>query len=149
MQEPTTASDSPRATPLETLHEAIGTGALREVRSMLATLAPGEIAELLESLPLPQRLIAWQLVAPDDEGDVLVEVNEEVRGTLIREMNIDQLVAAAASLDVDDLADLVAELPEALKQQIVRSLDSSDRLRRLIVRLRLDVPRSGAAAELG
>jgi len=129
VQEPTTASDSPRATPLETLHEAIGTGALREVRSMLATLAPGEIAELLESLPLPQRLIAWQLVAPDDEGDVLVEVNEEVRGTLIREMNIDQLVAAAASLDVDDLADLVAELPEALKQQIVRSLDSSDRLR--------------------
>lgn len=129
MQEPTTVNESPRATPLEALHEAIDTGALREVRSMLAALAPGEIAELLESLPLPQRLIAWQLVDPDDEGDVLVEVNDEVRGTLIREMNIEQLVAAAASLDVDDLADLVAELPEALKQQIVRSLDSSDRHR--------------------
>ena len=129
MQESTTVKESPRATPLEALHEALDTGALREVRTMLAALTPGEIAELLESLPLPQRLIAWQLVDPDDDGDVLVELNEEVRSSLIREMNIEELVAAAATLDVDDLADLVAELPEALKQQIVRSLETSDRLR--------------------
>lgn len=129
MQEQTAASDSSRSTPLGALHEALDTGALREVRDMLAVLAPGEIADFLESLPVPQRLIAWQLVDPEDEGDILVEVNEEVRGTLIREMHIEQIITAAANLDLDDLADLVAELPEALKQQIVRSLDSDDRLR--------------------
>lgn len=129
MQEQTAASESVRSTLLEALHEALDIGALREVREMLATLTPGEIADFLESLPPPQRLIAWQLVDPDDEGDVLVEVNEEVRGTLMREMNNEQIVAAASGLDLDDLADLVVQLPEALKQQIVRSLDSSDRLR--------------------
>jgi magnesium transporter len=130
VHERTAPSESPTpAASLGALHAALDTGALRQVRDMLAALAPGEIAGFLESLPLPQRLIAWGLVDSEDEGDVLVEVNDEVRGTLIREMDSEQIVAAVSGLDLDDLADLVAELPEALKQQIVRSLDSSDRLR--------------------
>jgi magnesium transporter len=116
-------------TALETLRAALDSGGLRQVRGMLTALNPGEIADLLESLPQPQRTVVWNLVDPEDEGDVLVEVNEEVRSTLIREMHDEQIVAAVAHLDLDDLADLIAELPEAVKQQIVRSLDSSDRLR--------------------
>ena len=122
-------NEAARASHLEILHEALDSGALRQVRGMLAALNPAEIAHLLESLPAPQRAIVWELVDPSDEGDVLVEVNDEVRGTLMRDMDSEQIVAAAAGLDLDDLADLVAELPEAVKQEVVRSLDSSDRLR--------------------
>ena len=122
-------NEAARVSHLEVFHEALDSGALRQVRGMLAALNPAEIAHLLESLPSPQRAIVWELVDPSDEGDVLVEVNDEVRSTLMRDMDSDQIVAAAAGLDLDDLADLVAELPEAVKQQVVRSLDSSDRLR--------------------
>jgi len=125
----TAVSEETQPTALEALRDALETGGLRKVRGMLHALSPAEIADLLESLPLPQRLVVWNLVDVDDEGDVLVELNEEVRGTLMREMDSERIVAAAAQLDLDDLADLIAELPEAVKQQVVRSLDSSDRMR--------------------
>ncbi len=129
MHEQTAVTEDAQPTALEALREALESGGLRRVRGMLSALNPAEIADLLESLPTPQRLVVWNLVDVDDEGDVLVEVNDEVRETLMREMDSERIVAAAAHLDLDDLADLIAELPEAVKQQIVRSLDSTDRLR--------------------
>jgi magnesium transporter len=114
---------------LQVLREALDTGTMRQVRRLVNALNPAEIADLLESLPLAQREIVWELVDPEDEGDVLVETNEEVRNSLIASMNSNELVAAAANLDLDDLADLVAELPETVNREVLRSLDLSDRLR--------------------
>ncbi|HEX7081045.1 MAG TPA: magnesium transporter [Gammaproteobacteria bacterium] len=122
-------SETARATPLEILREALDTGALRQVSRMIAALNPAEIARLLESLPFTQRALVWELVDRNEEGDVLVHLNDEVRGSLMRGMASEEIVAAVANLDLDDLADLVAELPETVKQEVVRSLDSSDRLR--------------------
>ena len=68
-------------------------------------------------------------VDPEFEGDVLVELNEEVRGRLIRDMDTDELVAAAEGLEVDDLADLLRDLPETVNQRVLRSMDSQDRER--------------------
>ena len=67
---------------------------------------------------------------------MLVELNEEVRGNLIRGMDTDELVAAAEGLEVDDLADLLRDLPEAVNQRVLRSMDSQDR-ERLTDRARL------------
>jgi magnesium transporter len=114
---------------LQHLHDALGAGTMRQVRQLVGALNAAEIADLLESLPLPQREVVWELVDVKDEGDVLVEVNEEVRNSLIKDMDSDELVAAAAGMDIDDLADLLAELPEAVNREVLRSLDLSDRLR--------------------
>jgi magnesium transporter len=90
---------------------------------------PAEIASLLESLPPPQRDVVWDCVDPELEGEVLVELNEEVRGNLIRGMDTEELVAAAEGLEVDDLADLLRDLPETVNQRVLRSMDSQDRER--------------------
>ena len=102
---------------------------MRQVRSLILALHPAETADLLESLPPTQRAIVWELVAGEDEGEVLVALNEEVRATLIQEMDFEQLVAAAAGLDLDDLADLFDELPETVNRAVLKSLNESDRLR--------------------
>jgi magnesium transporter len=118
-----------KPTVLEALREALDSGTMRQVRRQVHALHPAEIANLLESLPLPQRELIWELVDPADEGDILVEVNDEVRSGLISGMAAEELVAAAAGLDVVDLADLLADLPETVNRQIIRSLDASDRKR--------------------
>jgi magnesium transporter len=133
---------APPSSSLELFREALDTGALRQVRQLVNELKPAEIAGLLESLPLAQRNIVWEMVAPEDDGDVLVELNEDVRNSLISGMDSDELVAAAANLDLDDLADLLAELPEAVNRQVLRSLDLSDRLRLQAV-LKYDVDSAG------
>jgi len=118
-----------RMTRLETLRQALGQGAGRQVHRLVNSMHPAEIASLLESLPPAQREVVWDLVDPEIEGDVLVELNEEVRADLISDMEAEDLVAATGNLEVDDLADLLGDLPEHVHQQVLRSMDSRDRER--------------------
>jgi magnesium transporter len=114
---------------LETLRRAMEQGAGRQVHRLVNSMHPAEVASLLESLPPSQRKIVWDLVDPELEGDILVEVNDEVREDLISGMETEELVAAAEGLEVDDLADLLGDLPETVNQQVLRSMDSQDRER--------------------
>jgi magnesium transporter len=127
---------------LEALQEALESGTMRRVRRLVNALNAAEIADLLESLPPTQREVVWELIAAEDEGDVLVELNEEVRASLIGSMETAELIAATANLDIDDLADLIADLPEAVNREVLRSLDASDR-QRLQAVLRYDEDSAG------
>ncbi len=111
---------------LQLLREKLDSGRLRSAKLMVHSLRPAEIARLLESLPLQERALLWEMVAADDEGDVLVELSDEVRDGLVRSMQTDELIAATAGMDFDDLADLLADLPEVVTNQVLQSLDKSD-----------------------
>ena len=111
---------------LQLLRERLDSGRMRSARLMVHSLHPAEIARLLESLPLQERALLWEMVSADDEGDVLVELSDEVRDGLIEGMQTEELIAATAGMDFDDLADLLADLPEAVTLQVLQSLDKLD-----------------------
>ncbi|RZV36367.1 MAG: magnesium transporter [Chromatiales bacterium] len=111
---------------VELIRERLDSGRMRSATIMVNSLHPSEVARLLESLPLKDRGVLWDMVDPDLEGDVLVEVAEEVRDGLIKGMGTDDLVAATEGMEVDDLADLVADLPESVTQEVLQSLDKQD-----------------------
>jgi magnesium transporter len=96
---------------------------------MINSMHPAEIASLIESLPPAKREIVWEFVDPEIEGDVLIELNEEVRSELIGGMDAEELIAATEGMEVDDLADLIGDLPETLNQRVLRSMDAQDRER--------------------
>lgn len=112
---------------LSLLRERLGGGRLRSAQMLVNSLRASELARLLESLPQGERALLWEMVDTDMEGDVLVEVAEEVRDGLIEGMQTDELLAAIGGMELDDLADLIADLPEALTQEVLRSLDQQDR----------------------
>jgi len=118
-----------RAPRLKLLRDALESGTLRRVQRMINSLHPAEIADLLESLPPAEREVVWELVDTHSDGDVLVQRNEEARAKLLGDMDFDELVAAAGGMDLDDLADLVPDLPEAVSQQVIQSMDHQDRER--------------------
>ena len=122
----TATAQSDRGARFAAIQEAL-TGHLRGADRMVAALHPAEIALLLESLPPRPRLLAWELVEPGTQGDVLVELSEEVRSELLAGMQPDELVAATEGLATDDLAHLLADLPEAVMRQVLRSMDQQDR----------------------
>ena len=111
---------------LQLLRERLDSGRMRSARIMIHSLHPAEVARLLESVPIQERAVLWELVDPEDEGDVLVEVADEVRDGLIEGMNTADLVAATEGMQVDDLADLLIDLPEAVTRQVLQSLDDQD-----------------------
>lgn len=114
---------------LDELREQLDGGRMRPARVMVNSLHPSEVARLLESLPHKKRSMLWELVEPEIEGDVLVEVSDEVRDGLIEGMQTEELIAAAEGMEVDDLADLLVDLPETVTQEVLQSLDKQDQER--------------------
>ncbi|MBK8284958.1 MAG: magnesium transporter [Ahniella sp.] len=114
---------------MKTLSQALDSGRLGPVRRLVNTLTPAEIGSLLEALPPGKRLMLWGLVDSEDDGEVLVHCNEEVRESLLKDMDDEEIVAAAESLDIDDLADLFEDLPDTVTENVLKALDRSDRER--------------------
>ena len=114
---------------LRLLSDALDSGRLGPVRRLVNTLSPAEIGNLLESLPPAQRTVVWGLVDPEDDGEVLVHVGDEVREGLIADMDPDEIVAAVEDLDIDDLADLVEDLPDKVLDEVLKSMDRDNRER--------------------
>ncbi len=124
-----TARHDKAARQLKLLSQALDSGRLGPVRRLVNTLSPAEIGNLLESLPPGKREIVWGLVDSEDDGEVLVHVGDEVRESLIAEMDPDELVAAVEDLDIDDLADLVEDLPDQVIEEVLKSMDRENRER--------------------
>ena len=102
---------------------------LAELRAKLENLHPADIAYILEALPVDERLVVWDLVKADHDGEILLEVSDAVRESLIASMDSDELVAAAETLEADELADLAADLPPEVIQEVVQSLPAEERER--------------------
>lgn len=114
---------------LDSLSTAIEHGALPQAHILLNALHPAEIAHLIESSPVEQRKVLWELVEINNEGEVLIELRDEVRASLVQDMATGEVIAAAKDLDIDDLADFLQSLPNKLIPHILASLDRQNRQR--------------------
>jgi magnesium transporter len=100
-----------------------------ELQNILNALHPADVAHILEALPLNDRLYLWDLVKVDRDGDILLEVSDAVRQTLIADMDSKELLAAAGQLNTDELADLAPDLPKDVLQDLMEGLDTLNRER--------------------
>ena len=100
---------------------------LAELQKKLDKLHPADVAYILEALPLEERLVVWDLVKAERDGEILLEVSDSVRETLIKNMDSQELVAAAEQLDTDEIADLVPDLPQGVVDDVLHSLSVEER----------------------
>jgi len=98
-----------------------------ELERQLNALHPADVAHILEMLPVDDRLQVWDLVRQERDGEILLEVSDAVRESLIAHMAPEELKAAAESLDADELADLAPDLPPEVIQDVFQSLDTEGR----------------------
>jgi len=99
---------------------------LAELRRRLGRMHPADVAYVLENLPLEERLLAWEQVAAD-RGEILLEVSDAVRESLLADMDNEEIVAATQDLDADEIADLAPDLPHEVVQDIIEAQDVEDR----------------------
>ena len=98
-----------------------------QITAHLEEMHPADIAHWLESLPSERRNFIWPLLAPDIAGEVLLNLNEELRGSLMRKMDDESLRQAAEHLDTDDLADIIPEMPLNVTQELLLTMETQDR----------------------
>ena len=116
--------ESPRHELVETL---VHRQHLTELQQLLDRLHSADIAYILEALPRDQRLVVWDLVKAERDGEILLEVSDAVRETLIAHMDEGELVAATGQLDTDEIADLAPDLPREVILDVFKSLSTEER----------------------
>ncbi|MBT4664073.1 MAG: magnesium transporter, partial [Methylococcales bacterium] len=114
---------------LQFVTDRLESGTLQSVQRLVSVLHPAEIAHLLESLRPRDREIIWELVPVEFVGEVLVELNDEVRVGLIEATDDNALIYAADTLESDDLVDFLKDVPEVILNTVLESMGQQDRAR--------------------
>jgi len=114
---------------LQVFFDLIREGDTVQLLEKLEDLNPAEIAHLLESLPREDRKKLWSLVDLEENGEVLLYVNDELREELIEGADNSELIAAAQSMDTDDLADIIVDLPQDVTDSVLQSMGEQHRQR--------------------
>jgi len=99
------------------------------LKTKLDQLHAADIAYILEALPLEQRLAVWDMVKSEADGQVLLDVSDAVRETLISDMDTDELLSATEQLETDEIAYLAHDLPEEVMHELLESLNDQSRAR--------------------
>jgi len=100
---------------------------LPDLRDRLSRMHTADVAQVLESLPLDDRLLAWRQVRDQRGGDILLEVSEAVRSNLLAQISEEELRLAVGQLDADDLVDIADEIPAELLQERLLTLPDDER----------------------
>ena len=100
---------------------------IQRIKKRLEKVHPADLADLLEALPQQERLYIWENIAPEKTGDVLLEVSDAVRNSLLSSIPTDALVSATEQLDSDEIADLAQDLPPRVVNKILRKLNPKNR----------------------
>ncbi len=106
---------------------AIDNADYQQLIAILHELHPADMAAVLESLPLQERVLVWKLAAPEEDGEVLLEVSDSVRETLIETMGKEELLAAVEDLPADELAELAPDLPHHVVSEALETRDEEER----------------------
>jgi magnesium transporter len=98
------------------------------LRARFEVLHPADIAEVLDHLSDEQVKYLWKLILKEERGDVLIELEEDVRETLLASLTNQEIAEEVLeNIDSDDAADVVGELPDERAEEVIAQLDTEDR----------------------
>ena len=90
---------------------------------------PSDIAHLIESSPPKERNLIWRILDAELRGEVLQYLSDDIQSYFLSKLNPQEVLSVTEDLDTDDLADILQQLPEAVIQEVLDSMDSQDRVR--------------------
>ncbi|OBP14678.1 magnesium transporter [Rheinheimera sp. SA_1] len=93
----------------------------------LSQLEPEEIAVALEAMPLEQRISTWQSLHPDEQIHALSYMRDDARENIFKQLEAPELSVLVDRMDVDDLIEMLDELPAAVYQEACSKLDATDK----------------------
>ncbi len=98
-----------------------------ELKKLLETLNPNDIASLFDDISLEDVLIVFRLLPKETAADTFVELDNDNQEYLIKAFSDEELKDVLDLLFVDDTADLVEEMPANVAKRILRHTDSDTR----------------------
>jgi magnesium transporter len=112
---------------LTRLGNAIDSVTLNQVRHILNNLSPPDVAHQLETAPPKSRRILWELVDPEISGEVIHELSDEIQLEFLGEMDSSEVASLTEGLNVDDIVDILQQLPDKVIPEVLQAMSTQDR----------------------
>ena len=114
---------------VESVMDSLEKGDMMSIRKELDGFYASELALILEALPHDDRAKVWSLLGAETQGQVLHHFRDIARASLIEDLGETSLVASGAHMGVDELAEVIPDLPDQVAKTIIDSLDEEERRR--------------------
>ncbi|WP_166837871.1 magnesium transporter [Rheinheimera pleomorphica] len=98
-----------------------------QLTDKLSQLEPEEIAIALEAMPVEQRVSTWLSLRTDDQIAALTYMRVDARDNIFKQLDEAQLRNLVEDMEVDDLIELLDELPQRIYDYACSRLDASQR----------------------
>jgi len=113
--------------PIENIVHLLDTNDVSAIQLAFSKAHPANIADALEQLTPIKRPLAWVHIPQAEKGQVLAELNDGVFKVLAHELDKDELVNSIKVLELDEIADLIPELPESILADVLFAVDRETR----------------------
>lgn len=115
-----------------------------KAQALLHDLYPADIAELYQELNLKEAIYLYLLMDGDKAADVLMELDEEDRHKLLKELP-NELIAKrfVDNMETDDAVDLMRELDEDTQEEILSHIEDVEQAGDIVDLLKYDEDTAG------
>ena len=115
-----------------------------KAQALLHDLYPADIAELYQELNLGEAIYLYLLMDGDKAADVLMELDEEDRHKLLKELP-NELIAKrfVDNMETDDAVDLMRELDEDTQEEILSHIEDVEQAGDIVDLLKYDEDTAG------
>ena len=111
---------------------------------MMEDLHPADIAEIYDDLSVEEATYLYLLLDPQKASDVLVELEEYDREAFLKSLPSDVIASQFIdNMDSDDAADVIGDLTEEKKQEVLLHIDDLEQAGDIVDLLSYDVDTAG------
>jgi magnesium transporter len=111
----------------EIVRDSFDENETEQLAEKLDQLEPEEIAIALEAMPLEQRVSTWLTLEKEQQIASLTYMRVDARSNIFKQLETAQLHELVEEIDVDDLIELLDELPDAIYQYACSRMDQSEK----------------------
>ena len=111
--------------------------------SLLEELHYADVAEIVNELDKEEATYLIKLLDSDFTSDVLTELDDDVRETILGNLSSKEIAGEIEELDTDDAADIIAELPQEIVEEVISEIEDKEHAKDIVELLRYDENSAG------
>ena len=112
---------------LKRIDRALEKGNWDAVRSITQSMHPSEIASLIQASPQGKKHLILEALDTEVASEVYFHLNPEERVSILKLLRETSITAMTEEMESDDAADFLGELPEALAETVLKTMDPEER----------------------
>ncbi|HLU86718.1 MAG TPA: magnesium transporter [Taishania sp.] len=128
---------------IEQTREAIARNDQEWLMHNVIELHFADIAEILQPLNNKEAKFIYYLMDEDQQADVLMELDEDVRDRFLASLSIKEIADQLENLDSDDAADILGDLSDQKVQEVISQMQDNEAIGDIVDLLNYDEDTAG------